>query len=216
VDLQFIQFSDALVIRGAQEIPGMTPRSLQIAGPDFRHAVEVLINEINSPNFAIANKNTIIAEVPASEKKNTIRSLSVLSSDFTATFRSRLRFRIGRDPKKVGGLKAMMQTFLKLLFTTSGTDAWAQKLGGSGLKNLGRNFGLGETQTIVSEFGISVRRAETQMKALQSQQTRIPDDERLLAANLLNAKFDVNLTALLARVELISQSGVRAIANLEL
>lgn len=216
MDLQFIQFSDALAIRGAQEIPGMFPRSLQITGPDFRHAIEVLINEVNSPSFAIANRNTILAEVPASEKKNTIRSLSVLSADFTATIRSRVRFRIGKDPKKVSGLKAMMQTFLKLLFTTAGTDAWAQKIGGSGLKNLGKNFGLGETQTIVSDFAISVRRAETQMKALQSQQTRIPDDERLLAANLLNAKFDVNLTALLARVELISQSGVRAIANLEL
>lgn len=216
MDLQFIQFSDALSIRGAQEIPGMTPRSLQITGPDFRHAIEVLINEVNSPSFAIANRNTILAEVPISEKKNTIRSLSVLSADFTATIRSRVRFRIGKDPKKVGGLKAMMQTFLKLLFTTAGTDAWAQRLGGSGLKNLGKNFGLGETQTIVSDFAISVRRAETQMKALQSQQTRIPDDERLLSATLLNSKFDVNLTALLARVELISQSGVRAIANLEL
>jgi len=216
VDFQYIQFSDALRVAGAREIPGMVPRSLEITGPDFRHASEVLINESNSPHYAIASKNIIIAEVPDAQKKATIRSLSVLSSDFTATIQSRIRFRLGKDPKKVSGLKYMMQVFLKVLFTTAGTDAFAKKIGGSGLKNIGKNFGLGQTQTIVSDFAISVRRAESQIKALQSQQTRLSDDERLLSASLLNAKFDVNLTALLARVELIAQSGVRAIANLEL
>lgn len=216
MDFQYIQFSDALRVAGAREIPGMVPRSLEITGPDFRHASEVLINESNSPHYAIASKNIIIAEVPDAQKKATIRSLSVLSSDFTATIQSRIRFRLGKDPKKVSGLKYMMQVFLKVLFTTAGTDAFAKKIGGSGLKNIGKNFGLGQTQTIVSDFAISVRRAESQIKALQSQQTRLSDDERLLSASLLNAKFDVNLTALLARVELIAQSGVRAIANLEL
>lgn len=216
MDLQFIQFSDTLAITGAKEIPDLDPRSLQITGVDFRHAIEVLINESNSPSFAIANKTTIIAQVPDDQKKSIIRNLSVLSSDFTATIQSRIRFRLGKDPKKVSGLKAMMQTFLKLLFTTAGTDAFAKKIGGSGLKNLGKSFHLSQSQTIVSDFAISVRRAESQMKALQSQQPRMSDEERLLSATLLNAKFDPQLTALLARVELISQSGTRAIANLEL
>ena len=216
MDLQFIQFSDALPITGAKEIPDMEPRSLQIVGVDFRHAVEVLINESNSPSFAIANKTTIIAHVPDDQKSSIIRNLSVLSADFTATIQSRIRFRLGKDPKKVTGLKAMMQTYLKILFTSAGTDAFARRIGGSGLKNLGKSFHISQSQTIVSDFAISVRRAESQMKALQSQQPRLPDDERLLNANMLNAKFDPQLTALLARVELIAQSGVRAIANLEL
>jgi hypothetical protein len=105
---------------------------------------------------------------------------------------------------------------LKILFTTAGTDAFAQRIGGSGLKNIGRNFSLGDTQSIVSDFAISIRLAESQMKALQSQQPRLPDTERLLSANIVNSTFDVQLSALLARVELISQSGTRAIANLEL
>jgi len=216
MDLQYIQFSDSLPITGAREIPDLVPRSLQIAGVDFGHAIEVLINEVNSPSFAIANKTMIVAQVPDAQVNSIIRNLSVLSSDFTATVQSRIRFRFGKDPKKVTGLKFMMQTFLKILFTTSGTDAFVPRLGGSGLKNIGRNFHLSQSQAIVSDFAISVRRADTQMKALQSQQTRLSDDERLLSANLLNARFDPQLTALIARVELIAQSGVRAIANLEL
>jgi predicted metal-dependent RNase len=216
MDLQFIQFQDALPITGADEIPDLVPRSLEITGIDFRNAVEVLINEATSPSFVIAAKTKILAEVPDSEKGYVIRNVSVLSADFTATVQSRIRFRLGQDPKKAIGLRAMMQTFLKVLFTTTGSDAFATRIGGSGLKNIGRNFDIGQSSTIVSDFSISVRRTEQQVKALQSKQPRLPDDEKLASAKLLNAKFDVNLTALIARVELIAQSGKLAYANLEL
>lgn len=216
MDLQFIQFQDALPITGVAEIPGLTPRSLEISGVDFRNATEVLINESTSPSFIVAARNKILAEVPDSEKGYTIRNVSILSADFTATVQSRIRFKIGQDPKKVTGLKALMQMFLKILFTTSGTDAFYTRAGGSGLKNIGRNFNVGESSTIVSDFSIAVRRTEQQIKALQSRQPRLADDERLASARLLNAKFDVNLTALLARVELLAQSGKLAYANLEL
>jgi hypothetical protein len=202
MDIQFVQFNDALSVTSAREVPDLSPRSVQITGPDFRHAIEVLINEENSPSFVVASKTVLIAQVPSTQKKSVIRS--------------RVQFRLGKDPKKATGLKSMMQTFLKILFTTAGTDAFAQRIGGSGLKNIGRNFSLGDTQSIVSDFAISIRLAESQMKALQSQQPRLPDTERLLSANIVNSTFDVQLSALLARVELISQSGTRAIANLEL
>lgn len=216
MDLQFIQFQDALPVTGVDEIPDLVPRSLEIIGKDFRNTTEVLINESTSPSYIIAAKNRILAEVPDSEKKSTVRTVSVLSADFTATVQSRIRFSIGQDPKRATGLKAMMQIFLKILFTTSGTDAFATRLGGSGLKNIGRNFDIGQSSTIVSDFSIAVRRAEQQIKSLQSRQPRLPDDEKLASAKLLNAKFDVTLTALLARVELIAQSGKLAYANLEL
>jgi hypothetical protein len=216
MDLQFIQFQDALPITGVTEIPDLIPRSVEIVGGDFRNSIEVLINEGSSPSFIIAAKNKILAEVPDSEKRVVIKTVSVLSADFTATVQSRIRFMIGQDPKKASGLRAMMQTFLKILFTTSGTDAFATRMGGSGLKNIGRSFEIGQSSTIVSDFSIAVRRTEQQIKALQSRQPRLPDDEKLASAKLLNAKFDVNLTALLARVELIAQSGKLAYANLEL
>lgn len=216
MDLQFIQFQDALLITGVDEIPDLSPRSLELSGLDFRNATEVLINESTSPSFVVASKNKILAEVPDADKAASIRSVSVLSADFTATAQSRIRLRLGQDPKKVTGLKAMMQIFLKLLFTTNGTDAFATQLGGSGLKNIGRSFDIGQGSTIVSDFAIAVRRAEQQIKALQSKQPRLPDDEKLAAARLLNAKFDVSITTLVARVELIAQSGKLAYANLEL
>lgn len=216
MDVQFIQFQDALSLTGASEVPGLLPRTLQLDGPDFRSAVEVFINDEESPSFVVASKTRILAQVPDSQTKSVIRSVSVLSNEFTATIRSTIRFLIGDEPKAVTGLRAMMQQFLKILFTTPGTDAFAKKVGGAGLKNIGKNFDPGSTSSLTSDFAIAVRRAEQQMRALQSRQSRLPDDEKLLSAELLHVKFDVQSLSLIARIELISQSGIRAITNLEL
>jgi hypothetical protein len=216
MDIQFIQFNDASTITQVEEIPDLVPRTLRVHGIDFRNTEEVLINEETSPSFVIASKNIILAQVPDANIRKTIRTVSVISADFTATVQSRIRFRFGVDPKKVTGLKAMMQTFLKILLTSPGTDAFAKTIGGHALQNIGRSFSSSDSSRVVSDFAIAVGRTSDQMRSLQSRQSRLPDDERLLAANLINSRFDVSLTALIARVELIAQSGKRAIANLEL
>ena len=216
MDLQFFQFSDALELTGARELPGFLPRTLELHGVDFRSAVEVYINESKSPSFVISSSKVLLAQVPDAVESQPVHSISVLSSEFTATIRSQIRFRIGVNAGKVSGLKSMMQTFLKLLFTTPGTDAFVKRLGGAALRNIGKNFDLGQSSDMVSDFSVAVSQAESQMRALQGYQPRLADDERLLSAKLLNVRFDPATTALIARLELISQSGVRAITNLEL
>lgn len=216
MDLQYVQFSDALSVTGAQEIPGLEPRSLEIRGVDFRNAVKVFMNDTLSPSFVVSSKNVILAQVPTPLVKSNIQTIEVISSEFTATWQSKLIFEIGDNPKLIEGLQVMMQTFLKVLFTTPGSDSFMGKLGGNALKNLGGSFEVSETSSVVSDFTIAVSRTVTQIQGLQAQQTRIPDDERLLAANVLSVSFDPYLTALVARVELIAQSGRKAIVNLEL
>lgn len=216
MDLQVIQFSDALQVSSAQEIPGLSPRSLEIIGPDFRSAVEVYLNEMQSPNFVIASKTKIITEVPETQRKSIIRSITVLSSDFTASFRSKIRFRIGSDPKAATGLRALIQMFLKLLFTSVGTDAFAKRIGGSALKAMGGSLDSSNTSGLVSDFSIAVNRTVDQMRSLQSRQVRLPDDERLMSAELLHVRLDPATTALVARISLVPESGERAIVNLEL
>lgn len=216
MDLQYIQFSDALTLTGAEEIPDLKPRSLMLYGNDFRSAIEVYINDQLSPSFAVASKSKIIAQIPPSQVRSIINEIVVLSSDFTATFRTKLLFRFSQDPRSVTGLRFMMQMYLKLLFTTAGTDAFSKRLGGSAMKSIGSNFDLSPGSNVVSDFAIAVSRATEQMVSLQSYQPRLSDDERLLSANLLNIQFDAASTALVARIELIPQSGLRASVNLEL
>jgi hypothetical protein len=162
------------------------------------------------------DRQHILAQVPDPLVGAIITSVQVLSSDFTATLRSKLIFELGNDPRKITGLRALMQNFLKLLFTTPGTDAFSKKLGGGALAGLGKNFDASGSQNLVSDFSIAVRRTEMQMISLQSRQIRLPDDEKLAAANVLGVTMDVASTSLLARVELIAQSGKMAITALEL
>ena len=215
-DLQCFYFSDVLNIMGVEDIPGISPRSVNIFGSDFRSATRVLLDDQDSPSWIVAGKQQIVAQVPTSLVDAVISSVQVLSSDFTATIRSKLIFELGNNPHKITGLKAMMQTFLRILFTTPGTDAFSKKSGGGALQGLGKNFDASSSQNLVSDFSIAVRRAEVQMIALQSRQIRLPDDEKLAAANVLGVTMDVASTSLLARVELLAQSGKMAITALEL
>jgi hypothetical protein len=216
MDLQCFYFGDVMNIEGAEEVPDLVPRSLSIRGKDFDHAVRVLINDMDSPSWIINSRHQIIAQVPTALELGNVTSLEVLSADFTATARSKIIFELGMNTKKVSGLRLMMQTFLKILFTTPGTDVFVKKLGGGALQVVGKHFDANNTQNLVSDLSISIRRTEMQMIGLQSRQTRMPEDERLAAANILGVRLDPASTTLIARVELIAQSGKLAIANLEL
>jgi hypothetical protein len=216
MDIQFVQFSDVLDVSQAEEIPDLTPRTIRIVGVGLNKAIEVNINDESSPSFVVADKNTIVAQVPTGQRYNTIKDIEVLSSEFTATFRSKLVFQFGRDPKKISGLRVMMQTFLKILFTTPGIDVFVKNIGGGALKIIGGNIDNTVNQPLEADFAVAVSRTLDQIRAMQSRQPKLADDERLLSADILGLRYDPTTTALVARIELVSQSGIRAIANLEL
>jgi len=216
MDISFVQYNDVLPLNDVEEVPGLEPRTLRIHGLDFDSAIDVLINDESTPSFVIADRKTIIAQVPDGQKYSTVRDISVLSSNFTATVRSKLEFKFGKDPKKITGLRAMMQMFLKVLFTTPGFDAFAKQLGGGTLTLIGGSIDVHNNPSLVAGLAIAISRTVDQIRALQARQPKIPDDERLLSAEPHGIHYDPATTALVARVELVSQSGVRAIANLEL
>jgi hypothetical protein len=193
------------------------PRALDIVGEDFRSVDEVTINESESPDVIVLSKTRLIAQLP-DELQNTldIRSVSVLSRRLTVTDRSLIRFRIGDRPGVVRGIFRLLQLFMKILFQTPGSDIWNRKSGGGGLKNVGETFSSEEGADIISDFVISVSNTSRQIVATQGREPRIPRDERLLTAKVLRVTYDRNIGALLATVEVTSQAGRAATANLEL
>jgi len=213
MDLQYIQFNDALPLTGVEEIPGLVPRSLKLQGEDFTNAIEVQINDATSPSFVVASPKIIIAQVPNSSSGRSIQSVSILSSDFTASLRSILSFKIGNSPREVSGIKALMQTWLKVFLTTPGRDSFTKSLGGNVQQYIG---GQNTTSTITAVFSTAVQQTTNQVMALQRNQKGLPDDQVLIGSELLGLQFDPTLPGLLARVALYTQAGTRAIANMEL
>jgi len=198
-----------------QVLPG-PPRVVSIVGDDFRSVDEVFINQVASPDVVILDKNRMLAQVPESVLFQRINDVVVLSKKLTLSDRSQLRIRIGRTPGRITGIMRLMQLFLKILFTTPGKDIFSPRLGGGALKNVGATFGAGEGHNIVNDFVIAVDTTSRQIVAIQGRDSSIPRDERLLGAKVLSASFNRTLGGIDVSVQITSQAGREATANVGL
>jgi hypothetical protein len=190
--------------------------ALQVTGEDFRAVDEVVINDQPSPDVVILSKTELLAQLPDSlQQVPDIQDVKVLSNRFVFSARSLVRFRIGKTPGKVRGLHRLVQLFLKTLFTTPGSDIFNPRAGGGALQAVGASIGAGETQNLLTDLVIAVNQTQRQIISQQSRDQRSPRDEKLLSAVLTSASFDKTQGALYVSVELTSQAGRSAVAQLE-
>lgn len=216
VDLQICFPQEAVKLNSVRFADGVAVRSLDIAGDDFSAVDEVLINDIVSPSIIVLSQTRLIAQIPTEVLIQPISSVRVTSRRLFMTERSYIKFQIGRTPSKVSGILRLCQLFLKILFTTPGTDIFSPQTGAGVLQNVGRTFGRDEGGAIVSDFIISVAATQKQIIASQGRDPSIPRDERLLAAKVTKAGYSKSDTALVISVELTSQAGRSATANVML
>jgi hypothetical protein len=214
VDLQVAYLQQNIELFGVRVLPGMSPRTLDCSGRDFRQLDEILINGVISPEVVVVSTTRALARVPDTLVNQTISSVTAVSNEFVASDRSLVRFRLGRTPNKVNGLLKLMQVFLKILFTRPGTDIFSPAIGGNALRNIGTTFGKDQGGTIISDFIVSVSNTQRQLLAIQSRDPSLPLNERLLAAKVTSAGFNRNEAALVVSTEITSQAGRAAVANL--
>lgn len=216
IDFQVVIPTEVVRLNQIRVVPGLAIRTLDVMGEDFRSVDEVLINEIPSPDIVVLSRTRLLAQVPKTLTQSTLTSVTVLSQRLMLTKRSFIRFRIGPTPSKVRGILRLVQLFLKILFTTPGTDIFSPKIGGGGLRAIGHNFGKDEGGDIASSFVISVDQTARQIIQIQGRNPSIPPEERLLSAIVRSVGFNKNETALVASVEILSQTGKPALARMEL
>ena len=213
VDFQVVFPQTVVPLNSVRNLPGMSPRALDVVGQDFRSVDEVLINDLPSPDVVIVSKTRLLAQVPVQLVNATLTSVTVVSRQLTLSSRSLIKFRIGTTPSKVSGILRLVQVFLKILLTTTGTDIFAPRIGGNALRDIGLTFGKDQGGNVVSDFIVAVATTARQITAIQARDPSIPRDERLLAAKVLSANFNRAEAALVVSVELTSQAGRSATAN---
>jgi hypothetical protein len=192
-------------------------QALHIIGQDFRAVDAVIINDLPSPDVMVLSRTELVAQLPDSmQALPEVHNVAVLNRRFTLSPRSLLKFRIGKMPGKVRGVMRLVQLFVKILFTTPGTDIFSRNAGGGAVSRVGATYGADDGDNIVTEFVIAVQRTQRQIVAMQSRDRRSARDERLLAANVVGQEFDKLQGALYMQVELVSQAGTNAIVNVEL
>lgn len=185
-------------------------------GDDFRSVDEVLINQVPSPDVVVLDRNRLLAQVPETAKHDSIRDVVVLSKRLVVSDRSQIRIRLGRTPGRATGILRLMQLFIKILFTTPGRDIFAPNVGGGALKNVGATFESSDGGDIVNDFVIAVDTTSRQIIAIQGRDVSIPRDERLLSAKVLSAAFNKAIGGIDVSVQITSQAGREAVANIGL
>lgn len=213
VDFQCVFPQSTVPLTAVTQVPGLQPRTLQLTGTDFSSVAQVLLNDIPSPSVVVLSKTRLLAQVPEQLVNSIITSASVVTNDLTISPRSLIKFQLSPVTSKVSGILRLVQVFLKVLLTTPGKDIFSPRIGGNALKNIGLTFGEDQGGSIVSDIIVSVDTTKRQIQAIQARDPSIPKDERLLTASVTNAAYNRAEGAMVVSVELVSQAGQAATAN---
>lgn len=217
VDLQVVHSQEVVRLDHISVVSPGGIKSIRVRGQDFSSVDEVLINDIASPDVVILSGTELLAQLPDSmQRVPEVNSVVVINHKFTVGARSVLRFRFGKTTGRVKGIQRLVQLFVKVLFTTPGTDIFNPTLGGGILGSLGSTYGKDDGDNVITEYVIAVQRTQRQLIAQQSKDQRSPRDERLLSATVVGSSFDSRQGALYMRVSLVSQAGRTALVNMEL
>lgn len=215
-DIQVVFPQVSIDLTRARELPGISPRIIEIIGDDFRSVDEVFINEMVSPSTTIVSKNRMLAQVPDELQYNRISSLEVVSNRLTLSPRSLLKFKVGSAPQRVTGMMRLIQFFLGVFFQSPGSDIFEPNVGGGALKVIGATIGAASIANTIADLTVAVSQTTRQILAIQARGGRIPREEKLLNARVTGTGFNRNETALLLGIDLQNQSGKVGTANIEL
>lgn len=208
--IQLIRLLDVLKVNSVRNAPGVSPRSLIIEGEDFRSVETVLINGTAAPEFVAYSKTQLIAEVPELYRNETITEVSVLSSSLTFTKRSLVSFTFGTRPKKLSGVLRLMQTFLRILLRSPGSNVFHRRSGGGLLLRIGDNI----STRAAADIAIAINSTKTYLIGVQTAERNIPPPERLLNAEIAGLTIDPQNTTIAVTIILTNHSGQRAAATL--
>lgn len=208
--IQLIRLLDLLNVNTISEAVGVSPRSIYVDGEDFRSVEQVIINGITAPEFIVLSETRLIAEVPEALRQATITEVSVFSQNLTFTERSLVEFTFGTRPKKARGTVRLMQTFLRLLLRTPGSNIFHKRTGGGMLRRVG---GVINNRS-AADIQIAVTSAKQQIIAAQTPVRSLPNSERLLNAEITNLVADPTNTSIYVTIALTSHNRERVAATL--
>jgi len=215
LDIQFAFPQEMIPVSSAKLVYG-PPLTVDIIGEDFRLVDQVLINDVPSPDVVIVSQRRLLAQVPPIMVRQRITSVTISSASISLSSKNMIKFKIGDAARKASGIMRLMQTWLKMFFTTQGTSISNKSIGGGAQMVYGQSFGQNEIGNIISGMVIAADTTTRQLIAVQSRVPKLPLTERLLSGKVINAGFNRNETALAMGIELVSQSGKTGQANMEL
>jgi len=214
IDIKVIVIKDILPVNRVIFVPNFSPLSIQVEGNLLLQANEVLINDIDAPEFMVLSNTSLIAQVPTSQVNSRLRSVTVLATKPSADRSSIIHLDAGKTISSLKGIEKLVQYFVKILLQNPGSDIFNPTEGGGVLGLVGRVVSKTDSSSLSAALVSAVNQTRDQIIAKQAKITRIPSDERLLRADTQGAGFNPNTTTLAARISVGAVSGRDAVANL--
>lgn len=214
IDIKVIVIKDILPVNRVSFVSNFSPLAIRIEGTSLLQANEVLINDIDSPEFMVLSDNALVAQVPTSQINSRIRSVTVLATKPSADRSSILHLDAGKTISSLKGLEKLVQYFSKILLQNPGSDIFNPTEGGGVLGLVGRVVSKKDSGSLAAALVSAVNQTRDQIIAKQAKLTRIPSDERLLRADTQGVGFNPTTTTLAARISIGAVSGKDAVANL--
>jgi len=216
VDLQVIEIRDLLRVSSVEHVPGLAVPTVQLTGEDFLHVQDVFLNETQCPDVVVLSATSLLAQLPESVVDRQIVSVVVSSTRLTRTARSTIAFRVADSPGTVDGLTRLIQTFVKLVLTTPGTDIFSRKVGGGLLGVVGKQTADSTAQMLSADFSLAVTRARQQLMTLQAANPKLSLSERLAYATVVGIHYDPSDLSMVGRVALGNQTGRGSVVGMGL
>ena len=107
-----------------------------------------------------------------------------------------------------------MQLYVKVLLTTPGTDIWNPELGGGLYDLVAATTDVARTKELIGDVVVACRTAGEQILSMQSKRNNIPIEERLLAVEVPEAKFDVASGTIIVSPRIISKAQKEGMVNI--
>lgn len=187
---------------------------LDIRGTGFEDVANVIINGYRSPNFIVESSRRIFAEVPSAVRGDPVNDIQVLLLAAAAGQESAVILDVGGGNGYVSGTAKLLQTVIKVLLTTPGSDIFNPQLGGGLRTVLGTNFN--DAITAEARVRQAISDTEGQLRALHSAMPRLPEAEKLRSIAVLSVEFSIDDSALYTRIAVTSQDGNRVSSGVTL
>ena len=215
--LEVIKFRDIVPIsKISRFVPNLPELTIEIVGDDFSSVEEVLINEMRAPEFIILNKNTLWAQLPVAAQQQ-ISTVEVLSSNFTKSLTSsKIQFKLGDKTRAVSGILKLVQLFTKWMLQSPGSDVFDPSRGGGLQQLIGTALTSRRMEPVMSAITRSVGDTVSQIRTVQTGQSGLPMNERLLSATVTSINvFEAQMEAR-AVIDIQNMAGENALSSLQL
>lgn len=187
---------------------------LDIRGTSFVDVANVLINGYRSPNFIVESATRIFAEIPSVARGEPVTDIQVLLLAAAPGQESAVVLDVGGGDGYVSGTAKLLQTFIKVLLTTPGSDLFNPTLGGGLRSVIGTAFN--SSVTAESRVRTAISNTENQLQSLHSGASNLPASEKLRSVSVLSVEFSIDDSALYARIAVTSQDGNRVSSGVTL